>query len=509
METIAHAGGEKVKKAKRRNGQRRKKRARSSEAQAQEAGTNDIECRGRTGKDRGVKKRTGVFLLYWLRRFLGKNGVCWLRGLLSKQLTMRLHRYRTIIAEAVVLAVIFIVTYKLSFSGSEDLINIGLDRYLKPTSLVTGPESTGDVAAATPEKSGSGTSSSSSLSSTVRLGMDPVDGKKLLIDNYRHENATIMTLCREEDLGDILGTIRNLEDRFNKDYHYDWVFLNNEEFSAEFKEQVTRFTSGRTRFGVIPKEHWSYPSFIDQEKAKEERQKMEDDGVIYAGSESYRHMCRFNSGFFYKHPIMMEYKYYWRVEPHVEFTCDINFDPFRYMADNNKTYGFTITIHEFERTIETLWESTKKFLAEHSDYLNKNNLAKFITNDNGETYNLCHFWSNFEIADMDFWRSKAYEDYFQYLDKTGGFFYERWGDAPVHSIAAALFLDRDRLHFFKSIGYQHGVYQMCPIEDALFTANRCYCDKKNDFTFDGYACGKEFYDAMGWKKPANWEKYAD
>lgn len=44
-------------------------------------------------------------------------------------------------------------------------------------------------------------------------------------------------------------------------------------------------------------------------------------------------------------------------------------------------------------------------------------------------------------------------DYFNYLDKAGGFFYERWGDAPVHSIAAALFLKKEELHFFNEIGY--------------------------------------------------------
>lgn len=27
--------------------------------------------------------------------------------------------------------------------------------------------------------------------------------------------------------------------------------------------------------------------------------------------------CRFNSGFFYKHPIMQQFDYYWRVEPWV------------------------------------------------------------------------------------------------------------------------------------------------------------------------------------------------
>lgn len=33
-------------------------------------------------------------------------------------------------------------------------------------------------------------------------------------------------------------------------------------------------------------------------------------------------------------------------------------------------------------------------------------------------------WSNFEVADMDFWRGPAYTAFFEYLDKQGGFYYE-------------------------------------------------------------------------------------
>ncbi len=33
-------------------------------------------------------------------------------------------------------------------------------------------------------------------------------------------------------------------------------------------------------------------------------------------------------------------------------------------------------------------------------------------------------WSNFEIADMDFWRGEAYTKYFDYLESQGGFYYE-------------------------------------------------------------------------------------
>lgn len=43
----------------------------------------------------------------------------------------------------------------------------------------------------------------------------------------------------------------------------------------------------------------------------------------------------------------------------------------------------------------------------------------------GDAWNLCHYWNNFEIADLDFFRSKEYREFFDYLDRTGGFYRER------------------------------------------------------------------------------------
>jgi Glycolipid 2-alpha-mannosyltransferase len=43
----------------------------------------------------------------------------------------------------------------------------------------------------------------------------------------------------------------------------------------------------------------------------------------------------------------------------------------------------------------------------------------------GESYNMCHFWSNFEIARLDWFRSKEYNDFFETMDKSGGFWMER------------------------------------------------------------------------------------
>ena len=74
---------------------------------------------------------------------------------------------------------------------------------------------------------------------------------------------------------------------------------------------------------------------------------------------------------------------------------------------------------------------------------------------------MCHFWSNFEIADLDFFRSDAYRELFALLDRDGGFYYERWGDAAVHSLAVALLLQPAELHHFSDWGYVHDGLQVC------------------------------------------------
>lgn len=204
-------------------------------------------------------------------------------------------------------------------------------------------------------------------------------------------NATFVTLARNSDLWEIAKSIRTVEDRFNRNYNYDWVFLNDKEFNDDFKKLTTSLASGNTHYGKIPKEHWSYPDWIDQDKAREAREEMGRQKIIYGDSESYRHMCRYESGFFFRHPLMMNYEYYWRVEPSIELYCDIGHDPFRFMKENDKKYSFVISLYEYIDTIPTLWDSVKKFLKAHPEHVPSGNAMEFISEDGGETYNKCHF----------------------------------------------------------------------------------------------------------------------
>lgn len=132
------------------------------------------------------------------------------------------------------------------------------------------------------------------------------------------------------------------------------------------------------------------------------------------------------------------------------------------MIEANKTYGFTIAVKELRETVPNIFRYA-------SAYKRKNNLESkglwemFLEpspdeevapepekkqsklpeeilqtepGDNGlddidpesmegESYNMCHFWSNFEIARLDWFRSKEYEDFFNTMDRSGGFWMER------------------------------------------------------------------------------------
>jgi alpha 1,2-mannosyltransferase len=108
----------------------------------------------------------------------------------------------------------------------------------------------------------------------------------------QRENAAFVVLARNSDLKGLRESMQMMEDRFNRKFHYPWVFLNDEPFDEKFKEWTTGLSSGKTHYGVLTPDMWGYPSWIDQEKAKESRDRMNAEGVIYGGLESYRHMCR-------------------------------------------------------------------------------------------------------------------------------------------------------------------------------------------------------------------------
>lgn len=113
--------------------------------------------------------------------------------------------------------------------------------------------------------------------------------------NTTRVKAAFVILTRNNELDALRKTIQQLEARFNHKFNYPYVFLNDVEFTQDFKDLTSSLTNAETNYGIIPKEHWSYPQWIDVEKADRLRKKMGEDNILYGDNLSYRHMCRYNS----------------------------------------------------------------------------------------------------------------------------------------------------------------------------------------------------------------------
>lgn len=352
-------------------------------------------------------------------------------------------------------------------------------------------------------------------------------------DAPRH-NAALVMLARNSDVDGVIRSIDSLEQHFNQWFNYPWVLLNDEPFTEEFKQRVSPHTANIS-YHLIPQEHWQFPDTVNNEEMMEAFNQQADRGILYGAFKSYHQMCRYYSYNFYKHPAVAELEWYWRVEPDVEFFCDITYDPFEEMAKHKKKYGFNVLMQDLFYTLPGLYRTVASYMKQedirvrdqrlwhmfmfddtrlhlslgkwdpHDFSGNVNEVrrqmkqkllhrrlveasskdwAKFqpLLNQvaqqagthhrklypdrfNGYDYNWGHFWTNFEIARVDVFTSDKYRKYYDYIDKLGGFWRERWGDAPVRLLALAMLLTVDEIHYFRDIGYRHLDMSHCPIND--------------------------------------------
>lgn len=110
-------------------------------------------------------------------------------------------------------------------------------------------------------------------------------------------------LARNEDINGAVSSMKQVEDRFNRNFNYPWVFLNDQPFSEEFMRLIVRslpiislcllfhpsrtakLTNAVVSYGIIPKSHWEPPEWIDPEKAEKGRDDLLRQGVVHGGKQ--------------------------------------------------------------------------------------------------------------------------------------------------------------------------------------------------------------------------------
>lgn len=256
--------------------------------------------------------------------------------------------------------------------------------------------------------------------------------------------AVIVYMARstEGDIRNLKQSLALLDKNFNDRFHYP-VMVFHEDYTDDLKAEIRRSTRSEVLFGLL---EFSIPEFIPRDEIP--------DKILGRFGIGYRHMCRFFSGMMYRHPAMQDFDWYWRLDTDSFLLGKIGYDLFRYMESHDLWYGYMAMLAETPAVVEGLWEATQSYIRGRN--ITPTMMGQLL--DENGAWNYLYYYNNFEICSLAFSRSAAYTDYFEYIDKLGGIYKNRWGDAPIRTLAVSMLAPPEKVHQFTNVPYAHAGY---------------------------------------------------
>lgn len=265
------------------------------------------------------------------------------------------------------------------------------------------------------------------------------------------ERAAIVYLIRtaEENVREIQDSLTLLKRNFLDSFPYPVLIFKEPDFPIHWQAEIEATYEGvefcTITFGVPDhNKNLDIPDFFPHPT--------HGSGPIAWGHPGfdlgYRHMCRFMSGTIFMQEFLNKYDWYLRLDTDSFILAPISFDPFEKMARENKIYGYNNIQDDNPKVVVGLYEKSAGYFSELG-----------ITPKNQVDHPKM-FYTNFEICKLDWFRGDTYQNYFRFLDSLGGFYTQRWGDAPVRYIAVKTLLSNENIQDFHGlIQYKHGCHR--------------------------------------------------
>lgn len=325
--------------------------------------------------------------------------------------------------------------------------------------------------------------------------------------------AALVTLVHRKDLYYTIDLIRNVEDRFNHKYKYDWVFLSEEDIADSFKEVVGSFVSGNAHFRPINRKNdWAIPADINRNQLMTNMQELDMNGVPEGGSTTFRLRSKFLS-----RPIvdyLPEYRYFIHIGNNIKLYCDMP-DIFADMKSNGAKLAYTISSSGTPHATNGLTDLVSDFMRNNKDIVRKDHwIDSFV--EPGKTF--CEFAPGFIAWDLDFLRSDSFNRWYKDVDESSGIFYNRWSETSIQTLAAALFLSPREVQFLGDVGIYDGGRVNCPTDHSTRLSNKCTCpfdpridrnERNKIFTYSESSCTPKFLSLKGESFQPGWDKYSD
>jgi len=250
-------------------------------------------------------------------------------------------------------------------------------------------------------------------------------------------NNKIIYLIRnsEKDLKLFEKSIELLQENFLPSNPYP-VFV--------FHEDIEESYFNRFKIDLTPvRISFEIPDFLQEQNVPE---LITVPGVPFPFTVGYRHMCRFFSGDMYFQEVLADTDYYLRLDNDSFILNPVRYDLFKFMDNREIIYGFNRVHTDNPLVVDGLWELSQEY-CEGKEVLKK----PFTDIKHPNIY-----YTNFEIAKFDWFLQKDYLDYYKFIDKSGGIYHKRWGDAAIKYLGVEMFLEDNKKHCFSDVKYFHG-----------------------------------------------------
>ncbi|XP_013382411.1 glycolipid 2-alpha-mannosyltransferase-like [Lingula anatina] len=268
--------------------------------------------------------------------------------------------------------------------------------------------------------------------------------------------AVIYYLISGDNLWRLERSLRLLNKNFNRKYMYPVIIFYEQYLSDEALWKLLSQSPSPLFFQRV--------TFTKPDSIKESlRAAVKRSSCPYPLDQSrfpgYNHMCRFHVRLVFESPFLANVTWYWRLDDDSEILRYISYDVFKTMENGGYMYGYNSVHEEDPLCVEHLL----------------GNVTYYLFNQSIEPKHYYHwpkldiFWNNFEISNVNFWRRPDVWQFIDYIDRQGGIYYDRWGDAPIKTDAVTIFLDKNQTYFFSDLRYRHGVKNDTWIDTFLST----------------------------------------
>lgn len=249
---------------------------------------------------------------------------------------------------------------------------------------------------------------------------------------------------------------------FNKKYNYPVIILHDGDYDDKSQNEIISSIRKNHQhliiFKQIDEDDFKIPEHIDIDKVNKI---VELNVVPYWRNIKYRSMCYFWIKHFIKYT--NGYDYVMRLDDDSIIEEEINYDLFEVMNEKKLIYASNIVHFDCGTCNHGMKEMFANMFPNSLDTLNKlfisselkPNLQKIYNNfiklhkildkdipKNGESIKIdmpIMYYNNFFITSTQFWKRDDVQNVIERIDKNGGIFYYRYGDAPLQTIIVNMF----------------------------------------------------------------------